>query len=228
MNYHITLKSENIKTGAIPVTTSSRDTCPDACVFKNNGCYASSGALNFHWRKVDRNERGGDINYLAGAISNLTRNTFYRINQAGDLPGINNKINKRLFFKLVKANKGKKGYSYSHKPVIGDKNYIKNNREYIKYSNKNGLTINLSGNSLSHADKLKELNIGPVATVVPFGTKNTFFTPAGHKGIVCPAQRENSKITCEKCQLCQKQREVIVGFLGHGAAKNKVNKIANE
>jgi hypothetical protein len=132
-----------------------------------------------------------------------------------------------LLKKLVKASKGKRFYAYTHKKVIGSEKLVLNNRAYIKHANDNGFTINLSGNSLGHADELKELNIGPVATIVPFGTPNTFFTPKGNKGIICPAQRDGVNTTCEKCQLCYKQRDVIVGFIPHGMSKNKVNNIAS-
>jgi len=227
MNYHLSLKSSNAKTGAIPVSTSSKLTCPDACPMKRNGCYAGSGSLNIHWLKVSRDERGVSFEEFIKQISFIPLGQLWRHNQAGDLPGVNNKINKKQLFALVKANKGRKGFSYSHKLVIGSEKFVLNNRAYIKHANDNGFTINLSGNSLSHADELKELNIGPVATIVPFGTPNTFFTPKGNKGVICPAQREGVNTTCEKCQLCYKQRDVIVGFIPHGMSKNKVNNIAS-
>jgi len=227
MNYHLSLKSSNAKTGAIPVSTSSKLTCPDACPMKRNGCYAASGSLNIHWLKISRDERGVSFEEFIKQISFIPLGQLWRHNQAGDLPGVNNKINKKQLFALVKANKGRKGFTYSHKLVIGSEKFVLNNRAYIKYANDNGFTINLSGNSLAHADELKALNIGPVAAIVPFGTPNTFVTPAGNKGVICPAQREGNNTTCEKCQLCQKQRSVIVGFIPHGNSKNKVNQIAN-
>ena len=57
---HTTLKSANRKVGKIPVTTTSAATCPDACEFKRNGCYADGGPLAMHWAKVTRGERGDD------------------------------------------------------------------------------------------------------------------------------------------------------------------------
>lgn len=227
MLFHLSLVSSNAKTGAIPVSTSNKSTCPDACPLKKAGCYAGSGSLNIHWLKISRGERGVSFGEFIKQISLIPLGQFWRHNQAGDLPGGNNKINKKMLFSLVKANKGRKGFTYSHKKVIGTEKYVRNNQEYIKHANSNGFTINLSANSLTHADELKSLNIGPVAAIVPFGTPNTFVTPAGNKGVICPAQREGNNTTCEKCQLCQKQRSVIVGFIPHGNAKNKVNQMAN-
>lgn len=36
-NYRFTLKSANSKTGPIPVTTTSSDTCPNSCALKASG-----------------------------------------------------------------------------------------------------------------------------------------------------------------------------------------------
>jgi hypothetical protein len=55
--FHLTLKSRNVKTGPIPVSTSTRKTCPDSCPFKNNGCYAESGPLAIHWKAVTQGKR---------------------------------------------------------------------------------------------------------------------------------------------------------------------------
>ena len=58
MNFHMTLESRNEKTGPIPVSTTSYDTCPDVCPLKGNGCYADGGPLGMHWRAVSEGKRG--------------------------------------------------------------------------------------------------------------------------------------------------------------------------
>ena len=46
---HLSKKSGNVKTGKIPVSTSGRNTCPDACPLKKanggKGCYGEGGPL---------------------------------------------------------------------------------------------------------------------------------------------------------------------------------------
>ena len=225
--FHLTLKSDNAKTGPIPVSTSSRETCGD-CVFKGKGgCYGENYPIKYHWNKVSNGQRGIEYKEFISQIKKLPDNQFWRHNQIGDLPGKGNRINGKQLNSLVKANSGKRGFSYTHKPVLGNSFVAKQNRKHIKASNQNGLTINLSGNNLNHADKLKKLNIGPVVVVLPLGSPNTVFTPAGNKVIVCPAQQKDTTVTCKSCQLCQKtNRSVIVGFISHGVAKNKVNLVA--
>jgi hypothetical protein len=224
MKYHITLISSNIKTGPIPVTTSSAETCPPECPFKKSGCYADSGPLALHWSKVTSGNRGDSLDALCNQIKSFPRGQVWRHNQAGDLPGIGSVIDSSELAKIVSANKGRRGFTYTHKPLEGEEN--KPNREAVKSANSAGFTINLSANNSAHADRLAELHAGPVVCVVPEATENTFFTPTGRKGIVCPAQQRED-ITCANCQLCQRSnRSVIIGFRAHGTSKKKAEAIA--
>jgi hypothetical protein len=87
MQVHITMKSANVKTGPIPVSTSSADTCPGSCPFKKQGCYADSGPLALHWAKVTAGDRGMQWSEFCDVIAALPAGQLWRMNQAGDLPG---------------------------------------------------------------------------------------------------------------------------------------------
>ena len=41
--YHLTKVSSNRKTGPIPVSTTTSDSCPPTCSLKGAGCYAEQG-----------------------------------------------------------------------------------------------------------------------------------------------------------------------------------------
>ena len=225
MNYHLTAISSNGKTGPIPVTTSEASTCPEACPFKKSGCYADSGPLQIHWLKVSNGERGDSLDVLARQIRAFPNGQVWRHNQAGDLPGVSNEIDAPSLAKIVAANKGRRGFSYTHKPCEGEE--YSSNREAVANANREGFTINLSGNNVAHADNLAALNVGPVVCVVPQATPDVFFTPQGRKGVICPAQQRDD-ITCANCQLCQRSnRSVIIGFRPHGTSKKKAEAIAN-
>jgi hypothetical protein len=221
MNYHLTLKSSNVKTGAIPVSTSSSDTCPKTCPFNNsNGCYANGGPLALHWKKITDGLRGENFESFLLKIKSLPLGQLWRHNQAGDLPGDGQKIDSKKLTQLVNANNGKKGFTYTHyNPLIFD------NAKKIKEANSKGFVINLSGNNPNHADQLVSLGIAPVVTVLPENQKDNSFTPLGRKIVVCPATiREN--IDCKKCQLCAiPNRDFIVGFPLHGTQKKKASKV---
>jgi hypothetical protein len=214
---HITLKSRNTKTGPLPVTTSARETCPDACPLKTAGCYAKSGPLALHWARVTTATTDATL----AAIASLKPGTLWRHNQAGDLAGAGDHIDAAQLQALVAANKDKRGFTYTHKPMDRPAN-----RDAVASANANGFTINLSADSLTEADELASLNIGPVVTVLPRSAPEKLTTPAGRRVVVCPAQTRED-VTCQTCQLCQRRdREVIVGFRSHGAGARHVDIIA--
>jgi hypothetical protein len=222
MKFHLTLISSNAKTGKIPVSTSAADTCPDACPFKRGGgCYAQSGPLALHWAKISGGVRGGSWQEFLGAIRTLPVGQFWRHNQAGDLPGANNKIDARALRELVAANQGKKGFTYTHKPTT------RANVAAIRHANENGFVVNLSGNSLSHADTLSAHGL-PVVCVLPSEAvaNRSVTTPQGRKVVICPATRSKS-ISCDTCRLCaKKDRPFVIGFPAHGTGARKASAIA--
>jgi hypothetical protein len=119
---------------------------------------------------------------------------------------------------LVNANRGKLGWTYSHKPV--DAKHIAN-RQAIADANTNGFVVNLSADTLAEADTLAALNVGPVVVVLDAqeGTKADTTTPEGRKVITCPATYRDD-VTCASCLLCARAKRVIVGFpCPHGTAR---------
>lgn len=222
--YHFTLVSNNSKTGHIPVTTTSRDTCPPSCALYIKGCYGGGGPIALHWRKVTEGKRGGDINYLTRNIESLPVNQLWRHDQVGDLPGKGNRIKASDLARIVRANLGKRGFTYTHKPVLGSTKLAASNREAVRLANEQGFTINLSANHVREVDALVDLGIGPVVTVLPQDAPATSFTPAGRKIIVCPAQQKEG-VTCATCQLCSiASRKVVIGFIAHGSAAKAAEK----
>jgi hypothetical protein len=137
----------------------------------------------------------------------------------GDLPGLDNKIDAIAMDMLIAANGKRHGFGYTHKPLTHT------NKLIIRDANLRGFTINLSANSLEHADTLANAMVGPVVTVLPSDwKKKSFETPQGRRGIVCPAYTHED-MTCERCGLCARQSRAIIGFPAHGSNKKKVDKV---
>ena len=221
MFYHISPKSGNVKTGPIPVTTTSSDSCPPSCPFSGGGCYAKSGPIALHWKKVSEGERGGSLEDLTSFIDSLPRGQLWRMNQAGDLPGLGERIDVAALRKITKANQGKRGFTYTHK------HERKGNLRHVKAANDGGFTVNLSANSPQHADTLAETGAGPVVCVLDSATTQNSTTPAGRKIVVCPATVRDD-VTCATCGLCARStRSIIIGFPAHGTAKKKASAVAN-
>jgi hypothetical protein len=223
MYFYMNPKSKNKKTGKMPVSTSDRGTCPDACPFKNNGCYAEGYPLKGRWDEVTNGKRGGLFSDFVNQVAALPANILWRHNQAGDLPGDGENIDRGGLLALAGANAGKRGFTFSHYNVETNKH----NRAAIATANAKGFTINLSANNLDHADKLTDLGIGPVATVLPYDfDERKTTTPKGRIVAQCPATYRDD-VTCKTCGLCQKQsRKVIVGFPAHGNSKKKASAVA--
>ncbi len=71
--YHICMKSNNRKTGPMAVVTSSSETCPDTCPFKEKGCYARGWPLNNHWKKVSTGQRSLSFTELLIQLRKIPR-----------------------------------------------------------------------------------------------------------------------------------------------------------
>jgi hypothetical protein len=215
--------SGNAKTGPMPVSTSNSNTCPDACPIKLKGCYAKYGPVGMHWRKLDKGESKNAVEWpqFIRQVKALSRGALWRHNQAGDLNGVSDVIDTVKLSQLVNANKGKRGFTYTHYPMSNVDNAIA-----VHLANINGFTVNLSGNDIAHADKLKALNIGPVVVIMPRDADKVSHTPEGNKVVICPAEN-TSKVNCLTCGLCQKaDRDYIIGFRAHGTAAKTVEIIA--
>ena len=221
--YHLSAESSNVKTGPIPVSTSPWSTCPQSCPLRGNGCYAEAGPLAWHFRKVSEGKRGVPWSDFLTLISSIAPGSLWRHNQAGDLPGIGDDIDSGMLAQLVRAQAGRRGWTYTHKPVVGDYPQATGNRASVRFANRNGFRVNLSADTLSEADELSAVDCGPVVVVLPSDSPHTVHTPAGRKVVVCPAQRGN--VTCADCGLCAAQRSVIVGFLAHGRSAKRVESV---
>jgi hypothetical protein len=174
-----------------------------------------------HWAKVTDGRRGGSFDEFLAAVEALPPVAPWRYGQAGDLPGENEKIDRRKLKRLVRANARRPSIAYTHKPVLDNVAH----QIAIWEANQGGFTINLSGNDLSHADALADLDIAPVVVVLPRDATSNTVTPAGRKVVVCPATQRDD-ITCVKCMLCARQRDFIIGFPAHGVSSKRADAIA--
>lgn len=214
MNVHLSLKSANAKTGPIPVSTSSKATCPTDCAMRA-GCYASSGPLALHWGAVSNGTRGTDWATFVDQIAALPDGQLWRHNQAGDLPGDGATVDPVALGELVHANIGRRGFTYTH---YRDADSL----AWVRHANAWGFTINLSANDLSDADRLADTGAGPVVVVLSSDHTDNTITPSGRRVVVCPATQRDD-VSCATCQLCQRQCSTIVGFPAHGSRKRVID-----
>lgn len=220
-------KSGNAKTGPIPVSTTSAETCPDACPLKGAGCYAEQWHMGAHWRKLTLGLKPSlSWAEFCARVAQLPPGQLWRHNQAGDLPGLNDAIDGEALAELTRANAsaGASGFTYTHKPVGLDSVETIANARAVERANKAGFTVNLSADSLTEVDQLASLGVGPVVVVLPSDAPDKGIrTPQGRHVVVCPAQLRD-EITCASCGLCAvATRKSVVGFKAHGAQRRRVS-----
>jgi len=224
MFYVLKVVSGNRKTGPMPVSTSNGTTCPDACALKVKGCYAKYGPTGMAWRNVDSGKAKDAVEWpqFVRQVKALGKGTLWRHNQAGDLNGIGEYIDRAKLLDLIRANYNKRGFTYTHYDVLDNMP----NAAAVLLANEGGFTVNLSGNDMGHADKLKALDIAPVVVLMPRDAEKVSYTPDGNKVVICPAENTD-KINCQNCGLCQlAKRDYIIGFRAHGTAAKTVDLIA--
>ena len=224
----------------MPVSLSDMTTCPTTCPYKGHGCYAMGGPLSIHWRRLSRGDyafrQGRNYSALPNAhasgsydefveqISQLSDGTIWRHNQAGDLAGKGDVIDRGMAEKLVKANVGRRGFTYTDKPVIGTGSIpgrvIRENRAIVEWMNREGFTVNVSCNNLRHLDIHVQSNVEAPLVVVLHSDTDVFQkfikTRNGERVVICPNFRDPGK-TCLLCGLCQvRGKRAAVGFPAHG------------
>jgi hypothetical protein len=140
---------------------------------------------------------------------------LWRHNEAGDLPGDGEVIDDVRLRQLVLASEHTRGFTYTHKPVLGTEVGAWN-RSALLNNRSAGLVVNLSADGLEEADAKSELGVGPVVVTIPTTRLKILATPAGRKVVVCPATYRWDSM-CSNCGLCARaDRRSIVAFPVHG------------
>ena len=77
------------------------------------GCYAASGPIALHWRKVSDGRAGGTYaEFLLVCVAALLAGRF-AVCRAGDLPGEGDAIDAGMLAQVVDANHGKRGFLFA-------------------------------------------------------------------------------------------------------------------
>ena len=208
------------KVGSMFRSYSDSETCPITCPLKDSGCYAKSGPTSWVWKKVDNGQGTTDWNGFCQKVKRLPKGTMWRHNVAGDLPRKGKEINDEAMIELIKANKGKNGFTYTHHALTD------HNLTIIDIANANGFTINLSANGMHQVDQYMDTDL-PVVTVLPIDAPKVQYTAKGRKVVVCPAVTRPDKVTCSTCGICaDNNRSYAIGFPAHGVSKKKAQLVA--
>jgi len=225
MRFQLVKKSSNAKIGPIPATNSARATCPPACPLAGaGGCYAEAGFhTRLNWDKLDAGERGKEWREFVADIAALPDGTLWRHNVSGDLPPIApDEIDDTKVSELVAANKGKRGFTYTHYPMD------RVNSRIVRAANSSGFTINASANTEAQALDYAKRGLPTVAIISKQERGENWhgFERSGVRFVQCPAEYKEG-VTCKSCKLCSHaKRTTIVGFTVHGTRAKSADIIA--
>lgn len=214
--------SGNTKTGHMPVSTSDMDSCAERCPFLSI-CYANFGHTIFHWKKVP--ERGTLWADFVKKVAAFPKGQLWRHNEAGDLPARKGRIDAAKLRALVKANRGRRGFTYTHHELT------EANIAAIRYANANGFTVNVSCETVGQVDYVRALGL-PAVLATPKGEPVPTQTPGGNPLRICPAVtsaeaikagRDVPKIQCTNCGICYRHDRVsTIVFPAHGPGAKRV------
>jgi len=230
--FHLTRATQNLKVAGsdpkksdpVATTISSKSTCYK-CPFTGLGCYAENFPMSLHWGRVSDGSRGVDWRQHLADLATLPQGGKLRLNAAGDLPQTMGRISRRYLTALsdVVKDRALKAWTYTHHdPASGE------NAALIRRAQRSGLTINVSTETESAADRAVAAGLPAVLACPSSETRNTWHTPAGNVVLVCPAQRRDT--SCSDCMLCHqggRGRRVIVAFVAHGTSKKKADLAIN-
>lgn len=209
------LRSGNRKTGRIPVSITSSETCPPTCRFFNAGCYGESSLLRHHWRGAA--QRGLEWDEFCSRVRRLPEGQLWRHNEVGDLPGVGANVDHELTTKLVLANVGRNGFTYTHKIDA-------RNLSLFRWAIDTGFTINVSADNIDQVDWYMQMGLPTTVVVSHTCQVSRLVTPRGRIVIICPATTRD--VTCEKCKLCAGgERDFAIGFPAHGIRKTLVSSL---
>jgi len=210
--------SSNAQLGTIPASTTEPKSCPSTCALKDV-CYAKFHFQGANWRKVS--ETGLLWTEFLSKVRKIARGQIWRHNVSGDLPSdAEGNINVEDVRGLVVANRGRRGYTYTHH-ILNTENVA-----ILQEANNNGFTISASCECVEVADQvMTEHGIPAVAVINSEESRRFFTTTNGRKVVVCPAKIHDN-VTCSTCGICANpDRTVVVAFPAHGTAKKKTNSI---
>ena len=221
--FHLSRVSKNKKTGPIPVTTTSRNSCPPTCAMRP-ACYGMLGPLALHWDRVSDGSRGKGWRDHLNDLLTLPFCSPLRLNQVGDLPASNGRLSRRYLVQLITAVRLRKlqAWTYTHHdPTKGE------NAALLRRAFRSGLTVNVSTESVEAADRAIAADLPATITVPSTEQRTTWRTPDGNLVMVCPAQRRETD--CSQCMLCHKRgKRVVIAFTAHGTRKATADQLLKD
>lgn len=207
------LQSENKKLGnGVSATYLSQTTCPQTCPLLGNGCYAESGNVGIHMRKLQGRDPDQENRDEADWIIHHRGRNPLRLHVIGDVAHWSHA------YRLGRAAKYWRGpiWAYTH------------NWAAVARSVWQRISVLASCETLKQAKQALRMGYAPALVVSAHPLDGKAHVKEGLTLIPCPAQTRNR--TCIQCKLCWNDRQLrrrnaVITFAAHGARTNVVIKL---
>jgi hypothetical protein len=211
----LTTKTKNRKIGDIAATyLPIKQTCPNSCALKDNGCYAQVGYVGMWMMKLEAKMAGVSAYDIIrkeareiAAYGPYAKGKILRLHVSGD-------ARTTASVKLLAAAEKKwdgKVYTYTHAwRNVPRKAWGK-------------ISILASCESTGEAKEALKKGYAPALTVA-FHPGDKAYMQDGLKIIPCPQQTRG--VTCDKCRLCMndamlRDQSAVISFAVHGVRKKR-------
>lgn len=208
--------SLNSKIGPVSTTYAAQQSCDQSCPHYGNGCYAESGMVAIHTRKLNKafdSQTPEDIaKEESNAIRGLSGNLDLRVHTVGDCK---TPESARIVSDAMRHHRKKRGrgaWTYTHA------------WRNVPVENWQGESVLASTETVSDAKEAMQAGYPTAIVVEEFDSPKPYFKD-GIKILPCPAQTQDKQ--CVNCRACMHgdsllRTKTVIGFVPHGSQKKKV------
>lgn len=206
--------------------SSIKDTCPDSCSLKNEGCYAQTSFVGMINHRMERRARGASALEVARSEAKAIDDAYkggpvpagrdLRVHVAGDSRTL---AGTRLINKAIKRWKQRGGgsvWSYTHA------------WKHVPRTEWNQVSILASVANVGEVQAAREQGYAPAIVVAEHPSEKAYQLDGSDvKWIPCPNQTRG--VGCTDCRLCFNADRLFSGnfgiaFAAHGVKKNQLKR----
>lgn len=198
-------------------------TCPDTCVFKDNGCYVQAGITGPANQKLDENSRNVEPYDVIEAEAKAIENAFkdgvpqdgakggrdLRIHVGGDVSCYRGAVRLSMAAERWRGAGGGDVWLYTHR------------WESIEFSCwRDSIHALASVETAEQADRAYSLGYTPMIVVKDFMKNVPYDLPDSAMGLkLVPCRHQIEGVTCVECRMCLRKsnRRIAIAVYAHGA-----------
>ena len=206
--------------------TSIAATCPSACPFRDNGCFAQAGASHLTMGKLDRaGRRTTGLEVTLAEAAKLNRLWVRGVPQDGARGGRDLRLHVGGDTSCTRGAEALAGAVLRlRNRGLGDCWTYTHAWRTIPRNAFGSISVLASCETPADVELAADRGYVAAVTVDKFRTRKAFPVGSGIKAIPCPFEARGGKPTCVECRLCfddagLRRRDRAIAFAAHGSDK---------